>query len=109
MPEPDIDTPLVSRLIAAQFLRWAGLPITRVPSGGTDNAIYRLGDHMAVRLPRRPSVAPTLTKEQNWLSRLAPSCCWPCLSRLPRALLGRVSLSLGRVPVARRQQRRGRA
>ncbi len=61
MPEPDIDTPLVSRLIAAQFPRWAGLPITRVPSAGTDNAIYRLGDDMAVRLPRQPWVAATLT------------------------------------------------
>ena len=72
MPEPHIDTPLVCRLIAAQFPRWAGLPITRVPSAGTDNAIYRLGDDMAVRLPRRPWVAATLTKEQDWLPRLAP-------------------------------------
>jgi aminoglycoside phosphotransferase (APT) family kinase protein len=70
VPEPDIDTPLFRRLIAVP--RRAGLPITRVPSAGTDNAIYRLGDDMAVRLPRRPWVAATLTKEQDWLPRLAP-------------------------------------
>jgi aminoglycoside phosphotransferase (APT) family kinase protein len=50
--EVETDEPLVRRLLAAQFPRWADLPIRPVPSGGTDNAIYRLGDEMAVRLPR---------------------------------------------------------
>jgi aminoglycoside phosphotransferase (APT) family kinase protein len=72
MPDADIDLPLVRRLIATQFPRWAGLPITKVSSAGTDNAIYRLGDQMAVRLPRRPWVAANVTKEQRWLPRLAP-------------------------------------
>jgi hypothetical protein len=34
--------------------QWADLPIAPVQSAGTDNAIYRLGDDMAVRLPRIP-------------------------------------------------------
>ena len=50
--EVDTDVVVVLRLLATQFPRWAGLPLTPVPSGGTDNAIYRLGDDMAVRLPR---------------------------------------------------------
>jgi aminoglycoside phosphotransferase (APT) family kinase protein len=45
------DAALVRRLLAAQFPDWADLPIERVPSAGTDNAIYRLGSDMAVRLP----------------------------------------------------------
>lgn len=79
MPEPkmnpdeiDIDRPTVVRLIAKQFPQWAGLPITAVRSAGTDNAIFRLGDDMAVRLPRRPGVVATLAREQRWLPRLAP-------------------------------------
>lgn len=72
MPDAEIDVPLVRRLIATQFPWWADLPITKVSSAGTDNAIYRLGDEMAVRLPRRPWVAANVTKEQRWLPRLAP-------------------------------------
>ena len=50
--EVETDVSLVSRLLAAQFPKWADLPIVPVGSSGTDNAIYRLGDDMAVRLPR---------------------------------------------------------
>lgn len=70
--ELDIDTALVERLVAAQFPRWAGLPVTRVDSAGTDNAMYRLGDDMVVRLPRRPGGGDQVVKDQRWLPRLAP-------------------------------------
>ena len=50
--EVDTDVSLVRRLLAAQFPHWADLPIEPVPSAGTDNAIYRLGDDLAVRLSR---------------------------------------------------------
>lgn len=70
--EIGIDRPTVVRLIAKQFPQWAGLPITAVRSAGTDNAIFRLGDDMAVRLPRRPGIVATLAREQRWLPRLAP-------------------------------------
>lgn len=43
---------LVARLLTAQFPQWADLPIEPVPSAGTDNALYRLGEDMVVRLPR---------------------------------------------------------
>ncbi len=69
--EIEVDRPLVDRLIRAQFPQWAGLPIVRVDSAGTDNAIYRLGPDMAVRLPRHPRAAPQIDKEQRWLPRLA--------------------------------------
>jgi aminoglycoside phosphotransferase (APT) family kinase protein len=70
--EVDTDVSLVGRLLAAQFPQWAGLPIRPVPSWGTDNALYRLGDDMVARLPRRKRTAGTLKKERRWLPRLAP-------------------------------------
>jgi aminoglycoside phosphotransferase (APT) family kinase protein len=69
--EVGTDVSLVRRLLAAQFPRWAGLAIESVPSAGTDNALYRLGNDMVVRLPRRPRTAETLEKERWWLPRLA--------------------------------------
>ena len=50
--EIDIDLPLVARLVASQFPAWAELPLEPVEPAGTDNAIFRLGGTMAVRLPR---------------------------------------------------------
>src|SRR5688572_24281559 len=50
--EVDIDASLVRRLIAAQFPKLADLPIDAVRSTATVNSIYRLGDHLCVRLPR---------------------------------------------------------
>jgi aminoglycoside phosphotransferase (APT) family kinase protein len=70
--EVDTDVSLVTRMVAAQFPRWADLPIEPVPSAGTDNAIYRLGDDMAVRLPRVPQATAPLDKEREWLPKLAP-------------------------------------
>jgi aminoglycoside phosphotransferase (APT) family kinase protein len=70
--EVDTDPSLVGRLLADQFPQWANLPIDRVESSGTDNAIYRLGEDMAVRLPRVPGSTGTIDKEQRWLPKLAP-------------------------------------
>ena len=70
--EVDIDVSLVARLLAEQFPDWADLPIEPVLPFGTDNALYRLGDHMVARLPRRERTSRTLEKERRWLPRLAP-------------------------------------
>ncbi len=70
--EVDTGVPLVGRLLAGQFPQWAGLPIEPVHSAGTDNALYRLGDDMAVRLPRILSATAQVDKEHQWLPRLAP-------------------------------------
>lgn len=70
--EVETSAALVRRLLAAQFPRWAHLPITPVPSAGTDNALYRLGDDMVVRLPRIHWAVGQVDKEQRWLPRLAP-------------------------------------
>lgn len=70
--EIETDVSLVSRLLAAQFPCWAALPIQPVRSTGTDNALYRLGDDMVVRLPRIHWAVEQVEKEQAWLPRLAP-------------------------------------
>jgi aminoglycoside phosphotransferase (APT) family kinase protein len=67
-----IDDDLVRRLIAGRFPQWAGLAVERWPSGGTVNAMYRLGDDMAVRLPLVRGGAEDVSMEQEWLPRLAP-------------------------------------
>ena len=61
--EVHVDAALVKRLLAAQFPRWADLPISPFRSTGTMNAIYRLGDHLYVRLPRVEGWARDLDKE----------------------------------------------
>lgn len=67
MADVSIDVDLVSRLVAVQFPAWADLPLKPVASTGTDNAIFRLGEAMAVRLPRDPEAAEAIAKEQAWL------------------------------------------
>jgi aminoglycoside phosphotransferase (APT) family kinase protein len=70
--EVDVDATLVRRLVSSQFPEWADLAIERFDSAGTDNAIFRLGQDMAVRLPRIPSAAQKVEKEYRWLPMLAP-------------------------------------
>lgn len=67
-----IDVALVRSLLAAQFPEWGDLELQAVQSAGTDNAIYRLGDDKAVRLPQRPSATEQVVKEYRWLPRLSP-------------------------------------
>ena len=70
--EVDTDEDLVRRLVAAQFPEWQELDVVRVEPFGTDNAIYRLGAELVVRLPRREHNWPVQEKELEWLPRLAP-------------------------------------
>ncbi|HUH06557.1 MAG TPA: aminoglycoside phosphotransferase family protein [Egibacteraceae bacterium] len=66
------DAGLVRRLLSEQFPQWADLSIEPVASAGTDNALYRLGEDMVVRLPRVDWALGQVEKEQQWLPRLAP-------------------------------------
>jgi aminoglycoside phosphotransferase (APT) family kinase protein len=69
--QAEIDAGLVRRLIAAQCPRWAGLPVRRVPSGGTVNAVFRLGAGLSVRLPLTSGGAGDVDLEYAYLPRLA--------------------------------------
>jgi aminoglycoside phosphotransferase (APT) family kinase protein len=68
--EIDIDVGLVRRLLRAQYPRWSELGIEQVDSTGTVNAVFRLGDRLAVRLPRTPRWHD-LDTEMCWLQWLA--------------------------------------
>ncbi len=70
--EVDTSIDLLSRLLSAQFPQWAALPIQPVPSSGTDNALYRLGTDMVVRLPRIDWAKGQAEKERMWLPRIKP-------------------------------------
>ncbi|MEV6549670.1 aminoglycoside phosphotransferase family protein [Streptomyces sp. NPDC051597] len=71
-PHPGDDEALVRRLVAGRFPRWARLPVARFASGGTVNAVYRLGEDMVVRLPLEQGGAEDVVRERTWLPRLAP-------------------------------------
>jgi aminoglycoside phosphotransferase (APT) family kinase protein len=70
--EITIDADLVGRLVAEQFPWLSDLPICRVQSTGTVNAIYRIGDLLSARLPRMQKWAQDLDTEWLWLPKLAP-------------------------------------
>lgn len=69
--EVGVDDALVRDLLRSQFPEWAGLPLRPMPSTGTDNAIYRLGDEMGIRLPRIHWAVAQIGKESDWLERLS--------------------------------------
>jgi aminoglycoside phosphotransferase (APT) family kinase protein len=75
-PEVPIDINLVQQLVAEQFPTLCHLPIETVDAGW-DNSIFRLGDHLAIRLPRRQLAAELIGHEQTWLPRLAPQLPLP--------------------------------
>ena len=68
----DLSTDLVRELVRDQFPEFGTQIIEPVASGGTDNAIFRLGDDKSVRLPKREDAVSQVAKEQSWLPRMAP-------------------------------------
>jgi aminoglycoside phosphotransferase (APT) family kinase protein len=49
--ELPVSAGLVGDLIATQFPRWRGLPVSRLAAPGTVNAVFRIGDGLAARFP----------------------------------------------------------
>jgi aminoglycoside phosphotransferase (APT) family kinase protein len=47
----DVAPETVRRLVARQFPQWRELPLWAVPTQGTVNALFRLGDDLVARLP----------------------------------------------------------
>ncbi|EMY34323.1 aminoglycoside phosphotransferase [Arthrobacter crystallopoietes BAB-32] len=117
MPAADIDitVPLVRRLLAGQAPDLASLPLQLAPNGW-DNAMFRLGRGLAVRLPRREAAVPLLQHEQQWLPQLtaglgiatpAPLRCGRPSSLFPRpwsVVPWIEGTTAARVPVGERRQ-----
>lgn len=70
--ELEVTSDLVQRLLGAQFPHWSALKLRPVASTGTDNALFRLGEDMVVRMPIVDWAVADVEKEQEWLPRLAP-------------------------------------
>lgn len=68
--EVDIDESLVRRLLGDQNPDLADLELREL-GHGWDNVMYRLGEDLTVRLPRRQFAVELLEKEQRWLWILA--------------------------------------
>jgi aminoglycoside phosphotransferase (APT) family kinase protein len=71
LAEVSFDDDSVRRMLLEQHPDLADLPLVRVDDG-YDNALWRLGSELVVRLPRRPLVPELLLNEQRWLPELAP-------------------------------------
>lgn len=82
--EKSITVELVSILVGEQFPEWSQLPVAKMPSSGTNNALFRLGESMVVRVPRIPNAVGHIDTERTWLPRLAPYLSIPI--PLPLAL-----------------------
>jgi aminoglycoside phosphotransferase (APT) family kinase protein len=73
MPAADVEVSadLVRRLLADQHPDLARLPVEFL-ANGWDNELYRVGDGLIARLPRRALGAEIIKNEQRWLPGLAP-------------------------------------
>lgn len=69
--EVEIDEDLLRGLLHRQAPRYAELPLRLVGGHGWDNAVFRLGEEFAVRLPRRATAAALIDHELRWLPVLA--------------------------------------
>ncbi len=76
MDAAGIDKALVRALLHEQHPDLAGLGLREV-AGGWDNRMWRLGEELAVRLPRTPRAPSLLRTEQQWLPYLAPGLPLP--------------------------------
>lgn len=72
----DIDEDLVRALLSAQHPDLAELPLSN-PVEGWDNMMFRLGDNLAVRLPRRSLAARLGEIEWEWLPRIGRNVTFP--------------------------------
>ncbi len=68
--EIEINESLIRHLLEEQHPDLAYLPMQPADTGW-DNAMFRLGDQLAVRMPRRKIAVPLLHHEQTWLPQLA--------------------------------------
>jgi aminoglycoside phosphotransferase (APT) family kinase protein len=59
----DVTVGLVEGLVKEQFSQWGGLAVRAVPSHGTVNALFRIGDELVARFPILPGDAATVQQE----------------------------------------------
>jgi aminoglycoside phosphotransferase (APT) family kinase protein len=72
----EVTAGLIRQLLRDQHPDLAGLPVREVP-GGWGNQMWRLGEELAVRIPRTEDAPDLLRKECRWLPVLAPGLPLP--------------------------------
>jgi aminoglycoside phosphotransferase (APT) family kinase protein len=72
----NVSVAAVECLVADQFPQWRRLPVRPVPSHGTVNALFRLGEDIVLRFPLQPRLSAGhragLVREQALARRIAP-------------------------------------
>jgi len=68
--ETEVDLALAQGLLRSQFPELSRQSLRPVASSGTENAMFRLGDELALRLPRLAGAAEGLIRESVWLPYL---------------------------------------
>jgi aminoglycoside phosphotransferase (APT) family kinase protein len=86
--EVAIDPGLVAGLLEDQHPDLAGSAPVEVDAGW-DNAMFRLGADLAVRMPRRALAAQLIVHEQTWLPALAAQLTLPAPVPLRQGMPGR--------------------
>ena len=71
--EIPIDIGLVRALVDRAMPHYVDLPLRRLASSGSTNALFRLGESLLVRLPRQPGGSAAIVKEATWLPVVGPS------------------------------------
>lgn len=75
--ELEINEALVRQLLENQCPQWVNLDVVRIPSSGTDHALFRLDEKLIARLPRIHWAVKGIEKEYHWLPILASSLSTP--------------------------------
>ena len=77
----DVTAETVAALIQQQFPQWGGMGIRLLPSAGTVNAVFRVGDGLSARFPLRlaeaSEVLATLEQEARASAELARASRFP--------------------------------
>ena len=73
---PAVSIETAAALVAEQFPQYADLPVGPM-TYGWDNAMIRLGNDLAVRMPRLDSTVGSLLKERDLLHRLGEQWSFP--------------------------------
>jgi aminoglycoside phosphotransferase (APT) family kinase protein len=68
MDRDEITAEVAARLVAGQFPQWAGLPVVPVSLNGWDNATFRLGGPLSVRLPSGQDYVPHGAMMLMWVA-----------------------------------------
>ncbi len=66
-----LDIDLVRRLVDGQCSEYAALPLTKLATSGSTNALFRLGDALLVRLPRQSGAGASIDKEARWVATMS--------------------------------------